>query len=305
MAGFEVPPDTTILVVEIEGVGKQHPLSAEKLSPVLAVYFVPDFAAAISACEGILKFGGLGHTCVIHSKDDARILEYGRRMPAFRVLVNTSSPQGSTGITTNIMPSMTLGCGAIAGNSTSDNVGPLHLLNIKRIAYAVRSPEDAFPMPVESNSEVRSARIGNVDRQVIVSAVEKFLSSKGISVPQPASPISPVPAVAPKQDSRSIATQVVDRFLGVRPQPSSPVASTCGCALPPPPKQAEPAPPPATPPVKAPEPSVTIADFVCENDVRAAMRQSSKIYIGPKTIVTPSARDLAGQYDILVVAKRS
>jgi hypothetical protein len=91
----------------------------------------------------------------------------------------------------------------------------------------------------------------------------------------------------------------------VRPQPSSPLASTCGCALPPPPKQAEAAPPPATPPVKAPEPSVTIADFVCENDVRAAMRQSSKIYIGPKTIVTPSARDLAGQYDILVVAKRS
>jgi len=303
MAGFEVPADTTILVAEIAGVGKQHPLSAEKLSPVLAVYFVPDFAAAMNACEGILRFGGLGHTCVIYSKDDARILEYGRRMPAFRVLVNTPSPQGSTGITTNVMPSMTLGCGAMAGNITSDNVGPQHLLNIKRIAYAVRKPEEAFPMPPPSaKPEVRSAVIGNVDKQVIVSAVERFLSGKGISV---ASPSNPAPA---KPDARSIATQVVDRFLGVRPQPAAqPIASTCGCALPAAPKAAEPvaAPPPPPPPPKAPEPAVTITDFVCENDVRAAMRQSSKIYIGPKTIVTPSARDLAGQHDILVMAKRS
>lgn len=308
MAGFEVPADTTILVAEIAGVGKQHPLSAEKLSPVLAVYFVPDFAAAMNACEGILRFGGLGHTCVIYSKDDARILEYGRRMPAFRVLVNTPSPQGSTGITTNVMPSMTLGCGAMAGNITSDNVGPQHLLNIKRIAYAVRKPEEAFPMPPPlAKPEVRSAVMGNVDKQVIVSAVERFLSTKGISVAPPVAPSNPAPAAKP--DARSIATQVVDRFLGVRAEPSSkPIASTCGCALPSAPKPAaEPvaAPVPPPPPPKPAEPAITITDFVCESDVRTAMRQSSKIYIGPKTIITPSARDLAGQHDILVMAKRS
>jgi acetaldehyde dehydrogenase (acetylating) len=301
MAGFDVPADTTILAVEIAGVGKQHPLSAEKLSPVLAVYFVPDFSAAMSACEGILRFGGLGHTCVIYSKDDARILEYGRRMPAFRVLVNTPSPQGSTGITTNVMPSMTLGCGAMAGNITSDNVGPQHLFNIKRIAYAVRKPEEAFPMPPPSPSkpEVRSAVIGNVDKQVIVSAVERFLSNKGFSV-------APAPAPPPKADSKAIATLVVDRFLGVRAEPASkPVESRCGsCALPAPAKQAEPV-AAAAPLPKPAEPAITITDFVCESDVRVAMRQSSKIYIGPKTIVTPSARDLAGQHDILVMAKRS
>lgn len=305
MAGFEVPSDATILAVEIGGIGKQHPLSAEKLSPVLALYFVPDFQAAMNACEGILKFGGLGHTCVIYSKDDARILEYGKRMPAFRVLVNTPSPQGSTGITTNVMPSMTLGCGAMAGNITSDNVGPQHLLNIKRIAYAVRKPEEAFPMPPPSSkSEVRSAVIGNVDKQVIASAVERFLSSKGISVGATAPAGNP----APKLDAKAIATQVVDRFLGTRPEPEAKqVASRCGaCAMPAPQAAAAVAPTVATPePPKAPEPSITITDFVCESDVRVAMRQSSKIYIGPKTIITPSARDLAGQHDILVMAKRS
>jgi len=147
MASFEVPADTSILVVEIKGVGKKHPLSAEKLSPVLSVYFVADFAAAVDACEAILRFGGLGHTSVIHANDDARIREYGLRMPSFRVLVNTPSPQGSTGITTNVFPAMTLGCGAVAGNSTSDNIGPLHLINIKRLAYVARKAEEAFENP--------------------------------------------------------------------------------------------------------------------------------------------------------------
>src|SRR5207245_10814128 len=122
-------------------------LSAENLSPVLSRYIVKDFAAGRDVCESLLRFGGLGHTCVIHSNDDARIREYGLRMPAFRVLVNTPAPQGSTGITTNVLPSMTLGCGAIAGNITSANIGPLHLINVKRIAYPVLAPEDAFEDP--------------------------------------------------------------------------------------------------------------------------------------------------------------
>ncbi len=147
MAGFQVPSDTPILAVEIQGVGREHPLSAEKLSPVLSLLFVRDFAAALDACEAVLRFGGLGHTAVIHARDEARIHEYARRMPAMRVMVNTPSPQGSVGITTNLLPSMTLGCGAAGGNSTSDNIGPLHLINIKRLAYAVRRPEDAFQIP--------------------------------------------------------------------------------------------------------------------------------------------------------------
>ena len=124
---------------------------------MLSLYFVPDFAAAMDTCFALLKFGGAGHTAVIYSRNDARIREYALRMPAMRVLVNTPAPQGSTGITTNVFPSMTLGCGAVAGNITSDNVGPQHLINIKRLAYVVRKPEEAFEMPLDYNAAPGSA----------------------------------------------------------------------------------------------------------------------------------------------------
>jgi len=233
MAGFEVPKDTSILTVEIEGVGKEHPLSAEKLSPVLSLYFVSDFAAALDACEAVLRFAGLGHTCGIYATDDARIRSFALRMPAYRVIANAPTPTGSTGIATNLFPAMTLGCGAVAGNSTSDNVSPLHLINIKRLAYAV----DATTMPTEIDP-------ANIDRAQIVSAVERFLATRGVAR-----------------------------------------------------KETSPAPPP-----EPPQPAIT--DFVCEDDVRKAIAQSKKIFIGPKTIVTPSARDLAGPHDILIVTKK-
>ena len=153
MAGFEVPPDTSIICAEIAGVGKQHPLSAEKLSPVLSLLLRARFRRRRwTPVSALLKFGGAGHTAVIYSKNDARTREYAMRMPANRVLVNTPAPQGSTGITTNVFPSMTLGCGAVAGNITSDNVGPQHLINIKRLAYVVRKPEEAFEMPLDYNA---------------------------------------------------------------------------------------------------------------------------------------------------------
>jgi acetaldehyde dehydrogenase (acetylating) len=260
MAGFEVPADTPILVVELTGVGKEHPLSAEKLSPVLSLYSVKNFEEGLDVCESLLRFGGLGHTCGIHSKDDAKIREYGLRMPAFRVLVNTPAPQGSTGITTNVFPSMTLGCGAIAGNITSDNIGPLHLINIKRIAYAVRKPEEAFEAPA-----VSSAPVG-VQRGTVIAAVEKYLASRGVS----ATTSSNVPGI-------------VDRFLSAKKAGGRDSAGD----------------PPASPTLQP-----AIAAFVCENDVRDAMQGSRKIYVGPKTIVTPSARDLGDQFGILVLAQR-
>jgi acetaldehyde dehydrogenase (acetylating) len=305
MAGFEVPADTSIIVAELEGVGKEHPLSVEKLSPVLALYFVRDHAAALDICEALLRFGGLGHTCVIHSKDDERIREFGMRMPAMRVLVNTGAPAGSTGITTNLQPSMTLGCGAMAGNVTSDNVGPQHLINIKRVAWMVRTAEEALPIPAEFKDAAAKLAApppvlsvpARLDRQTIATAVEKYLAQRGIAVaPAPAAPVAATAAA-------NVAAQVVDRFLASRrvgPPASCP--ATCPCVQPGAqlqPSAATPAPPP-----QPPAPEVVIADFVCEDDVRAALRQSRKIYIGPKTIVTPSARDLGQQHDILVLAKR-
>ncbi|HUB34438.1 MAG TPA: aldehyde dehydrogenase family protein [Bryobacteraceae bacterium] len=230
MAGFEVPPDTSILCCELTGVGKQHPLSAEKLSPVLSLYFVPDFKTALDTCFALLKFGGAGHTACIYSRNDARTREYALRMPANRILVNTPSPQGSTGITTNIYPSMTLGCGAVAGNSTSDNVGPQHLINIKRLAYVVRKPEEAFEMPLDYHAAPVAAAAaagaaGPIDRATLVSAVERYLASRGIAISepseascscsQPAEPASArgghtraAAAVVP-----NVAADVVDRFL--------------------------------------------------------------------------------------------
>lgn len=318
MAGFEIPSDAAILAAEIGGVGKDHPLSAEKLSPVLAVLFVDSFDAGVDACEQVLRFGGLGHTSVIYSNDDARVRKFGLRMPAFRVLVNTPSPQGSTGITTSLLRGMTLGCGAMAGNITSDNVGPLHLVNVKRIASVVRTPEEAF-----AGDAAPAAASAGVDRAALVSAVEKYLAAKGVSVSSQS--VSAAVAQALPAASRAVpavppasapVSSVVDRFLARKQKPAAP--ATCGCALPPRPETAvAPAasatPPPAPPPQTAPEPvkkaevpapQITIVDFVCEADVRTAISQNKKIYIGPKTIVTPSARELAGRDEILVMAQR-
>jgi acetaldehyde dehydrogenase (acetylating) len=265
MAGFDVPADTSILVVEINGVGKQHPLSAEKLSPVLSLYFVADFAATLEASEAILRFGGLGHTCVIHAKDDARIREFAVRMPAFRVLANTSAPQGSTGITTNVFPAMTLGCGTVAGNITSDNIGPLNLINIKRLAYVARKAEEAF-----ESLEISSTS-GAVDRQKVVAAVERYLAKRGV------------------QPAPQITSSVVDRFLsgkrGVGSTSPQPAAGSITDTL--------------------ARSRLEISDFVCEDDVRLAIRQSKKIYIGPGSIVTPSARDLAATNDTLVMTDQA
>jgi acetaldehyde dehydrogenase (acetylating) len=277
MAGFQIPAGTRILVAEIGGVGKEHPLSMEKLSPVLSVLFVQNWEEQVRACQAILKFGGLGHTCAIYSRDDAKIREYGIRMPAFRVLVNTPTPQGSTGITTGVMPSMTLGCGAMAGNATSDNVGPLHLVNVKRVAYVIRKAEEAF--------QAEPAAV--VTREMIAGAVDRYLTQRGLSVPAGPAPVAPVAAI-------------VDRFLANREtsgQRAAKPAGTCGCESKPAAAAAAPAQPPAPP--------IQTVDFVCESDVRDAVKEKRKIYVKARTIVTPSARELAGAHDILVQVERA
>ena len=298
MAGFDAPAGTPILVVELEGVGKQHPLSAEKLSPVLSLYFAKDFGACLEICRSLLRFGGLGHTCAIYSKDDARIRQYALEMPAMRVLVNTPTPQGSTGITTNVFPSMTLGCGAMAGNSTSDNIGPLHLINIKRLAYAVRKPEEAFEIPTAASAP---AIAGKIDRPAVVAAVERYLGSRGISTrmgPDVALGVAP-----------SVAMEVVDRFLSKRSEEAAGrvgegetrgredrESGRQGDGV----KNAVLDSQFQATNMQSPAAAV---DFVCENDVRAAMDAKRKIYVTPKAIVTPSARDLADRFDILVVTR--
>ena len=308
MAGFSVPAETRVLVVELQGVGREHPLSAEKLSPVLAVYFVRDFAEALDACTRILNFGGRGHTCGIYSKNEERIREFAFRMPAFRVLVNTPAPHGSTGITTNLLPSMTLGCGAIAGNSTSDNIGPMHLLNIKRIAYHVRDAEQAFqseegrawfagkPLPAAAAPAAvgSAASTGNAPAPRIDEAVGRYLAERGLASASAAGP----PTVRPSVVSNP-ATAVVDRFLAKQPggpagssTTESPGSASAHRAKSTATTQTASPPPPA--------PEVNVVGFVCEEDVRRARVEGRKIYIDKDTIVTPAAQDLADPGDVLV-----
>ncbi|PCL94595.1 bifunctional acetaldehyde-CoA/alcohol dehydrogenase [Paenibacillus lautus] len=132
--GFEVPESTKILVAELEGVGPAYPLSAEKLSPVLACYKVKDAEEGITRAEEMVAFGGMGHSSVIHSHNEDVILKFSDRMKTCRILVNQPSSQGGIGDIYNTnLPSLTLGCGSYGRNSTSSNVTAVNLINVKRV----------------------------------------------------------------------------------------------------------------------------------------------------------------------------
>jgi acetaldehyde dehydrogenase/alcohol dehydrogenase len=135
LAGIEAPPDTKILIAELTGVGSEYPLSREKLSPILACYVVADYREGIRKCQEMTEFGGLGHSAVIHSNDQQVIEEFARQVRTGRLLVNSPSTHGAIGDLYNTnTPSLTLGCGSMGRNSTTDNVSVANLINIKRVA---------------------------------------------------------------------------------------------------------------------------------------------------------------------------
>ncbi|MBR2241258.1 MAG: bifunctional acetaldehyde-CoA/alcohol dehydrogenase [Clostridia bacterium] len=134
-AGFEVPKETKVLVLQENGVGVEYPFSKEKLSPVLAYYIVDSADEGINLAEKLLEFGGLGHSAVIHSEDDETILKFSETVKAGRIIVNSPSTHGAIGDIYNTnMPSLTLGCGTFGGNSTTANVSSVNLINVKRVA---------------------------------------------------------------------------------------------------------------------------------------------------------------------------
>lgn len=147
MAGVEVPANTKVILAFETKVGKGYPFSMEKLSPLLGFYIEDNWHAACERCMELLHYDGIGHSLSIHSEDDAIIREFALKKPASRILVNTSSSQGGVGATTNLAPAFTLGCGAVGGSATSDNVTPLHLLNIRRVAYGVREAAELKAQP--------------------------------------------------------------------------------------------------------------------------------------------------------------
>jgi hypothetical protein len=255
MAGFTVPATTRAIVAHASGVGLDYPISMEKLSPLLGLYVVADWREGCEKCIEILKFGGLGHTLGLHTRDEQVVREFALKKPAFRICVNTPAALGAVGYTTNLFPSMTLGCGAQGNNITSDNISPLHLINLKRVAYGVR---DVSAAPPEAKpTAVRSAVEGVVDQ---------WLGSKS-------------KRVAPAPDRPSL--------------PPSPPGSAHETVI---------APPLASYSDLQPERTAKPAGFVCEDDVRTAIQGKSRITIGKKTIITPSARDLGEAHDIFVVS---
>lgn len=142
LAGIRVPESTRVLIGMETAIGKTAPFSKEKLCPVLAFYVEPDWESACQTCIKILLHEGAGHTLIIHSTDEDVIREFALKKPVSRILVNTPGALGGIGATTNLLPSLTLGCGAIGGSSTSDNIGPMHLINIRKLAYGIKELED-------------------------------------------------------------------------------------------------------------------------------------------------------------------
>jgi acetaldehyde dehydrogenase (acetylating) len=201
--GVEVPAGTTVLIAALKGVGRDYPLSIEKLCPILSWYVVGDWREGCERCIQILRYGGMGHTMSIHSKNEEVILEFGLKKPAFRICVNTPTAHGSIGLTTGLDPAMTLGCGGWGGNITSDNISPRHLLNIKRLAYEIR-PATRSTAEVASGTSDRPLpaaparpQIAGIPAETLSSRIDAFLSSRGF---RPAQERAEVAATGAKEN---------------------------------------------------------------------------------------------------------
>jgi acetaldehyde dehydrogenase (acetylating) len=259
--GLTVPADTRVLIAPLDGVGRDYPLSIEKLCPVLSFYVVKDWREGCERCKQILRYGGMGHTMSIHSQNDQIILEFGLKKPAFRISVNTPSTWGSIGLTTGLPPAMTLGCGGYGGNITSDNITPMHLLNIKRLAREIRQVPNRWERAAGTNPappKPVAAPPSGIGADVLTRRIDQFLGSRGFkSTNHPAELAPPPPLVS----------------TPAAPQVSGRQGSTDGAIQ-------------------------TPLDFVCEDDVRKALRDGRTLLVTERAIITPSARELGEQHRI-------
>ena len=135
IAGFSVPTDTKVLVAMADKVGPKYPYSMEKLCPVLAMFVEENEDAVLQRSLEILRFEGRGHTFSIHAEDKDVIRRFALEMPVSRFLVNTPAALGGIGCSTGLFPALTLGCGAVGGSSSSNNISPMDLINIRRVAW--------------------------------------------------------------------------------------------------------------------------------------------------------------------------
>lgn len=166
-AGFRVPASTRILVCPLTEVGRDEPLSHEKMTTVLAWYTVNGWEQGCALSIATIEAGGLGHTQIIHANDEKIIMAFGLEKPVFRILVNTMGTLGAIGLTSGVMPSLTLGPGGLGGAITGDNVSAYHLINIKRLAYETMPPPPEAFSPGETTSGQTPADLERVVREVI------------------------------------------------------------------------------------------------------------------------------------------
>jgi acetaldehyde dehydrogenase (acetylating) len=171
-AGFNVPSDTRILVTPLNTVGKDEPLSHEKLTTVLGWYVVDGWEQGCATSIAIIETGGRGHTQIIYANDERVIMAFGLEKPVFRILVNTMGTLGAVGLTSGVMPSMTLGSGGVGGAITGDNITAYHLVNIKRLAYETAAPPPEAFLPGEVPAGPSVEQIERVVRQAVSEVLE-------------------------------------------------------------------------------------------------------------------------------------
>ncbi|MHC6180257.1 acetaldehyde dehydrogenase (acetylating) [Clostridium sp. JNZ X4-2] len=178
LSGITIPSDTKVLISEQTTVGKKNPYSREKLTPILAFYCEETWKDACDRCIELLMNEGKGHTLIIHSNNEEIIKKFALTKPVSRILVNTPGALGGIGGATNLVPALTLGCGAVGGSATSDNVGPMNLLNIRRVAYGVRELEDIkASVGAESESSCNSQDLSEDYIQSIVKSIMSKLNN--------------------------------------------------------------------------------------------------------------------------------
>jgi acetaldehyde dehydrogenase (acetylating) len=290
MAGITVPPGTRCLLADVGGVGREHPLSMEKLSPILAFYVEDGVERGAARCFEILSYGGMGHTAGVHTRSREIAKAYGMEMPASRVVVNTPTTHGAIGFSTALPPSMTLGCGSWGGNVTSDNISPLHLMDIKRVAFETRPvpsarparastaarPAVMMPAPTPTQPAVAVQTGARVSREDVAAIVDRFLSTRGVG---PTATTGGAPSA-----------QTAGNGGTTQPAPAAPTVEVAA-------KPAAPAGPnggPKTATTNGRKP----AEFVSEDDVRRAIQKGEKIYVNARTIITPSAHDLGDPAEV-------
>jgi acetaldehyde dehydrogenase (acetylating) len=268
LAGISIPGGTRCLIADCGGVGRDFPWSIEKLSPTLAFFVVDGIEQGAQRCLEILQFGGMGHTAGMHTRSREAAIAYGAQMPASRIVINSPTTHGAIGFSTDLAPSMTLGCGSWGGNVTSDNVSPIHLMDIKRVAFEtkpVSQPSAVSRQPLAEPQRAAESGQRTAKREEIAAIVDKFLRQKISETPP--EEVSKTEDAKPKTESpvKTIIHELKTDSASNGAKPKT-------------------------------------VDFVSEDDVKRAIEKGEKIYITAKTIITPSARDLGDEREVFAKA---